>query len=152
MRCEVLANHTRAVTELKEKHGHDPAKWTWGAVHTATFRHPLGVGEKMTMLFNIGPIARGGYGLTPFATGGPTFTQTIGATFRAIMDPSNWDQSVATSVPGPSGQPGSPHFADLTVLWGSGQYFALPYSRAAVNADAEATLTLTKSQMIDRCL
>lgn len=69
--------------------------------------------------------------------------QTVGATFREIMDPSNWDRSVATSAPGQSGQPGSRHFSDLAKLWGEEQYFPLPFSEAAIQSNAEATLTLT---------
>jgi penicillin amidase len=49
---------------------------------------------------------------------------------------------VATSAPGQSGQPGSPHFSDLAKLWGDEHYFPLPYSDSAVSANAEATLLL----------
>ncbi len=132
-----------AVTELKGKLGPDMNKWTWGSVHTATFHHPLAVDAQLAAFLNIGPMPRDGYGLTPLATGGPAFKETIGATFREIMDLSNWDASVATSAPGESGQPGSPHFADLAALWGEGRYFPLPYSDAAVQAEAGKTLVLS---------
>jgi penicillin amidase len=59
------------------------------------------------------------------------------------MDLSDWDKSVGTSAPGQSGQPGSRHFSDLAKMWGDGRYFPLPYGDAAVQANAEATLTLT---------
>jgi penicillin G amidase len=117
-------------------------RWTWGAVHATTFRHALSVNDGLSSFFNVGPIPRDGYALTPLSTGGPAFTQTIGATFREVMDLANWDRSVATSAPGQSGQPGSPHYADLAKLWGEGQYFPLPYSDAAVQASAETTLVL----------
>jgi len=58
------------------------------------------------------------------------------------MDVGDWDRSVATSAPGQSGQPGSPHFSDLAKLWGDEHYFPLPYSDSAVSANAEATLLL----------
>jgi penicillin amidase len=133
---------TAAITQLKGEHGPDMAQWTWGSIHTATFKHPLAINAGMATLFNIGPIPRSGYGLTPFATGGPAFSQTIGATFREIMDLSDWDRSVATSAPGESGQPGSPHFDDLAKLWSEGHYFPLSYSDAAVKSNTEATLLL----------
>ena len=135
-----------AVGELTKKLGPDMKDWRWERLHSAMFHHPLGVTPTLAALFNIGPIPRDGYGLTPLATGGPGFTQTIGATFREIMDVSNWDRSVATSAPGQSGQPGSPHFSDLATMWGQGQYFPLPYSDAAVQAAAEKTLVLTPSK------
>jgi penicillin amidase len=96
----------------------------------------------MASLLNVGPISRDGYGLTPLSTGGKGFSQTVGATFREVIDVSDWDRSVATSAPGQSGQPGSPHFSDLAKLWGDEHYFPLPYSDSAVSANAEATLLL----------
>jgi penicillin amidase len=137
---------TAAVADLKMKLGPDMDGWKWEQLHTATFRHPLGVNASLASRLNIGPIPRDGYALTPFSTGGPSYTQTIGATFREIIDLSDWDKSVATSAPGQSGQPGSPHFADLAKLWGEGQYFPLPFTETAVRAAAEATLTLTPSK------
>jgi penicillin amidase len=138
----LLAALAAAVKELNGKFGNDMSRWTWGSMHSATFQHPLAVNKQMAKLFNIGPIPRGGYALTPFSTGGKGFSQTAGATFREIMDVGDWDKSVATSAPGQSGQPGSAHFSDLAKLWGDERYFPLPYSDSAVGANAEATLTL----------
>jgi penicillin amidase len=132
-----------AVKDLKEEFGADMAKWNWGAIHDATFKHPLAVNTDMAAMLNVGPIPRDGYGHTPFSTGGRGFTESVGATFREIMDVSDWDKSVGTSAPGQSGQPGSRHFSDLAKMWGDGRYFPLPYGDAAVQANAEATLTLT---------
>jgi penicillin amidase len=132
-----------AVKELKEKLGNDIASWKWGNLHNATFRHALAGDRDTQQLLNIGPIPRSGYGLTPFATGGRGFEQNSGSSFRDVLDPSNWDRSVATSAPGQSGQPLSPHFDDLAKLWGNEQYFPLSFTRSAVNRNAEATLTLT---------
>jgi penicillin G amidase len=131
-----------AVKDLKAKCGDDMTQWTWGSVHSATFHHPLASNPDLASLFNVGPISRDGYGLTPLSTGGKGYSQTVGATFREVMDPSNWDQSMATSAPGESGQPGSPHFSDLAKLWGDEHYFPLPYSEAAVGSNTEATLVL----------
>ena len=131
-----------AVKELKEKSGNTMSQWTWGSLHSATFRHPLAVDSQMAALLNVGPISRDGYGLTPLSTGGTGFSQTVGATFREIIDVSDWDKSVATSAPGQSGQPGSRHFSDLARLWGDERYFPLPYSDSAVSSNAEATLML----------
>jgi penicillin amidase len=142
----LIAALAAAVKDLKEKSGGDMSQWTWGSMHNATFRHPLAVNTEMATLLNIGPIPRDGYGLTPLSTGGRGFTQTIGATFREVLDVSEWDRSVATSAPGQSGQPGSRHFSDLAKLWGDERYFPLPYSDFAVGSNAEATLILTPEQ------
>ena len=76
------------------------------------------------------------------ATGGSGLDQDNGASFREIIDVGNWDGSVATSAPGQSESPRSRHFADLAKLWAAGEYFPLAFSDAAVNASAEAILTL----------
>ena len=138
----LIAALAAAVKNLKEKCGNDMSQWTWGSLHSATFQHPLAVNAQMASLFNVGPISRGGYALTPFSTGGKEFSQTVGASFREIMDVSDWDKSVATSAPGQSGQPASPHFSDLAKLWAEERYFSLPFSDSAVSANAEATLLL----------
>lgn len=135
-----------AVKELKQKCGNDMSQWAWGSVHSATFQHPLAVNPQMASLLNVGPISRDGYGLTPLSTGGKGFSQTVGATFREVIDVGDWDRSVATSAPGQSGQPGSPHFRDLAKLWGDERYFPLPYSDSAVSANAEATLLLVPEE------
>jgi penicillin amidase len=66
----------------------------------------------------------------------------IGASFREIVDVSNWDESVVTNAPGQSGSPRSAHFSDLAKAWAAGEYFPLVFSDAAVQANAESTLTL----------
>jgi penicillin amidase len=76
------------------------------------------------------------------ATGGRRFLQTHGASFREILDLADWDNSVATSTPGQSGQPASPHYGDLLALWRDGEYFPLAYSRAAVERATAHVLTL----------
>ena len=67
-----------------------------------------------------------------FLTAGANLKQQHGASFREVLDLANWDNSVATNVPGQSGQPGSPFYGNLLPLWEKGEYFPLLYSRAAV--------------------
>jgi penicillin amidase len=61
-----------------------------------------------------------------------TSAHTNGATYRHVLDLADWDKGVATSAPGQSGQPGSPHYDDLLPLWLKGEYFPLAFSRAQV--------------------
>ncbi len=65
-----------------------------------------------------------------------------GASFREIIDLSDWDNSVGTNVPGQSGQPGSPHYDDLVSLWANGEYFPLLFSREAIVENTAKLLTL----------
>ena len=124
----------RAVEKVKAKLGPDPGKWSWGKLHTATFRHPLAtLGPEYEKAFNLGPVGRPGDALTPNNTRhDENLRQVHGATYRQVFDLADWDHGLATSAPGQSGQPGSPHYGDLLPLWAEGQYFPLAFSRAKV--------------------
>src|SRR5205807_9807879 len=119
-----------------------------GAVHTVTFRHPLaGRSPAHARAFNVGPLERPGDEYCPNNTRhDDTFQQIHGATYRHLLDLADWDRGVATSAPGQSGQPGSPHYCDLAKLWGDERYFPLPYGDSAVSANTEATLLLIPEQ------
>jgi penicillin amidase len=140
----LLSTLADAGHELEQKEGADPALWSWGAMHTMTFRHSLDQMPRDRTLFDVGPVARPGDGNTVDATGGGAngFQQTAGASYREIFDVSNWDNSLAINTPGQSGQPGSRHYSDLLPLWEAGQYFPLLYSREAIEENAADVLTL----------
>ena len=122
--------------------GPDPNQWSWGKLHVVKFRHPLD--HTPDANFDLGPIPRPGDEYTVNATGywGDSYEQLSGASYREILDLSNWDQSLAVNTPGQSGQPGSAHYSDLMPLWDQGQYFPLAYSRDAVEKATTNRLTL----------
>ena len=132
-----------AMDDLSRLQGADPAKWSWGKLHVVRLRHPvdrLPGGES----FNLGPIERPGDGFTVNSTGtaGKSFEQSGGASFREIIDLSDWDRSLAVNTPGQSGVPGDKHYSDLLALWDKGEYFSLLYSRQAIEKHAERRLLL----------
>jgi hypothetical protein len=51
-----------------------------------------------------------------------------GSTHRHLFDLADWDPGLASSAPGQSGQPGSPHDQGLLPMWAKGQYLPLAYS------------------------
>ncbi len=121
--------------------GPDPAGWSWGRVHRAAFEHALAGSPALRALLNTQEVPRGGDATTPNATGSGS-RQTAGASFRLVLDVSDWDRSTTINVPGASGQPGSPHYADLLPLWAEGRYHPLPFSRTAVESHAAHRLVL----------
>ena len=125
-----------AVADLTKRFGADREKWRWGLVHTATFRHAL------TSRFDLPAASRSGDGNTVNMTGGRDFRQTAGASFREIIDLSDFDRSLVTNVPGQSADPRSKHYSDLLKLWGNDQYFPLVYSRQRVEQETESVLWL----------
>ena len=131
-----------AVEFLTRKFGQDWAAWRWGALHTATFRHTLGGSGLRASLLDRGPVERPGHAYTVNATSGPGLIQNSGATYRQVLDLSDWDRSLAINAPGQSGQPESPHYDDLLALWARNEHFPLVYSREAVEKQARERLRL----------
>jgi penicillin amidase len=123
------------------KLGDDETKWRWGQLHQSRFEHPLATTPERKSLFNLGPHPRGGDGTTPNATGGGAW-QTTGASFREVIDLSDWDRSTTINVPGESGQPGSPYYDNLYPLWAEGKYHPMLFSRKAIELNAAHRLTL----------
>lgn len=120
-----------AVDRLEGEQGADWSGWRWGHGRELTFEHPF------IAAFDAGTVERPGDGTTVNIGG-----LRHGASFREVIDLSDWDASVATSTPGQSGQPLSPHYDDLLEGWATGDYFALPYSRAAVESATTHRLML----------
>jgi penicillin amidase len=89
--------------------------------------------------FELAPHPRPGDADTVNSTGSSltSFEQNAGASFRELLDLSDWDNSVAINSPGQSGHPEDSHADDLLTLWLEGKYFPLAYSRSAVNRLAE---------------
>jgi penicillin amidase len=127
--------------QMVMRQGPDQAKWAWGNVHGMTFEHPLAFTVDRQAILNLPRVPRGGDSTTPNATGAGG-RQTAGASYREVIDLSNWDASTTINVPGASGQPESPHYGDLLPLWAEGKYHQMAFSRAAVERVAGERLRL----------
>jgi penicillin amidase len=138
-----------AVAELTKRFGLDPANWKYGqsGFHHALIRHPMSdaVNAATRAKLEVGPLPRGGDGLTINATGNAD-NQTSGGSFKIIVDTEDWDNSVAINTPGQSGNPDDPHYRDLFELWARGKYFTLAYSKSKVSAVTESITRLEPSR------
>ncbi len=131
----LLASLARGWDATAKRLGPDPVQWRWGTLHRAVFNHPLGgVVDEATrakLTVDAGPIPGSPY--TPLAASyGANYHLTAGASFRMVVDVGNWDATRVVNTPGQSGDAASPHYRDLAPIWARGDYFPLPYSRAAV--------------------
>ena len=118
---------TQAVERLRESQGSDPREWRWGRINRSEFPHTS------VSAYDLPAVERSGDGGTIFDTG---------ATFREIIDFSDFDNSRATSTPGQSMQPGSPFYSNLLPIWADEDYFPLLYTREAVEREGVYRLGL----------
>lgn len=140
-----LALKQTAVT-LHDLIGQDPRKWAWGKVHQVEFNHLFGRGRFMRTIFNRGQYPIGGDEDTVWMTASdlqmPFGLVRTSATYRQVLDVGDWDRSTAVLATGQSGQPTSPHYADMIDLWREGEQHPMLWTRRAVDAEAAATLWL----------
>ena len=132
-----------AVADCRARLGDDPASWAWGKLHHGYFEHVLST--VAPGMVDVGPLPKGGSSQTPMNAGYrmSDFRVTSGASFRMVIDVGNWDNSRAINAPGQSGDPRSPHYADLAPLWAAGEYVPLLYSKAAIDDVARLRIVLT---------
>lgn len=134
-----------AIDELTERLGHDMDAWRWGEVHRAVFAGPLALIPDLAELFTGGVVEVGGDEQT-ICQGAfepdHSYDVAVLASWRQIVDLSDADAAVGVHTTGQSGHPGSAHWNDLIPLWATGRLHPMPFTKAAVEADAEATLTL----------
>lgn len=142
----LISSLEEVVAELAHLMGPDQATWRYGLVKQTLYQHPLSRAVKAEYAdrFDVGPLPRGGYGYTVNNTSN-NLTQTHGATFRIIVDTGDWDRSAGTNAPGQSGDPASPHYADLFPSWASGRYFPVLYTRTRIeSAVSEVTILVPR--------
>jgi len=136
---------TAAMDELTAIVGSDPAKWTWGNVHTFTFSHPLGSVGALAPIFNRGPYPAGGNWNTVNSGAyyaDKAYSMGLGPAYRIISDPADWDASLSIIPSGESGQPFSPYYADQIDSWLAVKYHKLPFTMPAIQSAAQHTLRL----------
>jgi penicillin G amidase len=126
-----------AVSGLTERLGGDMSKWQYGqpAYKHVLLRHPLSraVNETTRDILDVGPVPRGGYQFTVNQTGAGD-NQTSGASFRIIVDTSDWDRTVGMNNPGQGGYPGHPHYEDLFELWAQDRFHPVFYTRDKIES------------------
>ncbi len=117
----------RALAELASRQGADWKAWRWGRMHQRAFPHPF------VAAFDLPTVER---------PGGAGTVAADGASYREILDVSDWDKSIVTNTPGQSAQPESPYYGNLLPLWANNDYFPLLFTRKTVEARAKHRLVL----------
>ena len=143
------AAFSSGVEELVDLLGDDTDAWTWGDLHTATFRNgslgDSGIGL-IDDRFNRGPFPASGSESVPNAVGwDPTEGYEVDwlPSMRMLVDLGDLTRSYAIHTTGQSGHIDHPHYDDMIPLWLDGRTVPFLWDRADIEADAEATLVLT---------
>ncbi|OGO64075.1 MAG: peptidase S45 [Chloroflexi bacterium RBG_19FT_COMBO_55_16] len=137
-----------AVEELESALGKDPAKWTWGDLHTLTLENQT-LGQSgiapIEALFNRGPFRTSGGDDIVNATGWDAATSYVVETLpsmRMIVDLGDLNNSLLIHTTGQSGHAYHPHYVDMTDLWRTIQYHPMLWERSQVEDQAEGHLHL----------
>ena len=134
-----------ALEEIEKRLGTDASKWQYGQEKNkhVLMKHPLSnaANAEMKKRLEVGPAPRGGYSYTVGSTG-EGLNQPSGASFRMIMDLSNWDATLCINTPGQSGNPDSPNYRNLFDLWTKDRYFPLFFTKEKVESVMKERLVL----------
>ena len=136
----------RTLAELRRNYGDDMASWGWGRAHIAEFPNP--VFDRIWLLRDWLHVAIPTSGGNDTVNRGPSairdpahpFVQRFGAGLRIVTDLANPTDSWMIATPGQSGNPLSPHFADLIERWRDFRYLQ------PGRAEPVATLTLVPNR------
>lgn len=137
-----------AVQDLESVFGDDPARWSWGGLHTASFENETlgtsGIGP-IEAIFNRGPFSTAGGDSIVNATGWDAehgYTVDWIPSQRMIVDLSGLADSLSIHSTGQSGHAFHPHYIDMADMWRLIEYHPMLWTRAQVELNLEGTLTL----------
>lgn len=125
---------------LEENQG-PPQKWDWARLHALHYRHPLGSIFLFSFL-NRGPFPVTGNAFTVKASYAFDYTTQYSASYRQIIDLSDWENSVCVLTSGQSGHFLSPFYDDQLPLWLNGEYHPMLFRRESIEAQATGILRL----------
>ena len=146
---DMLEASARSATEiLTTAQGSNPLQWRWGTLHAITLTHETfgtsGIAP-IEALFNRGPFPVGGGSSVVNATGWPLgegFATTTVPSMRMVVDLSDFDASGWNHLTGASGHAFHENYTDQTATWQAAGLIPWAFTRDAVTAATEHTLTL----------
>jgi penicillin amidase len=133
---------------LTSKQSPNSDEWEWGGLHQLELESSTlgdsGIGM-VERLFNRDGWDAAGGGSAVNATSWDAadgYDVTAAPSMRMVVSLADLDDSRWVSLTGVSGHPFSDHYTDQTDLWADGETLSWAFSRGAVEATEENTLTL----------
>lgn len=130
----------KAYKWLEENYG-GSEKWNWMKIHSIYFKHTLGE-VPLFRFFNRGPYPMDGNAFTVRASFSSGYRTGWGASYRQIIDLSNWKNSVCILTSGQSGHFLSRFYDDQIPFWLEGLYHPMLFDLLDVEAKARGILWL----------
>jgi len=142
----VKAAWQASLKHLRDTFGQDPANWKWGAAHTLTHVHPLGMQKPLDRLFNIGPFAAPGGHEVPNNLSAPIgpapWAVTYGPSTRRLVDFADPTHALGINPVGQSGVLFDAHYKDQAEDYVEGRYHAEHFAPDEVAANSHGLLRL----------
>lgn len=135
----LVATYREAITELEQKFGKYRTSWSYGALNTLEFAHPLARISLLKPMLNPSVLTMNGSANTVNAYGRG---KVWGVSMRQVVDLSNLDNSRQNITVGESGQPASPHYQDQVADWYRAQPHVFAFTSASVENHARHRLIL----------
>ncbi len=140
----VMASLERALEWLEGNYG-SSENWDWMNIHSIRFQHALGE-VPLFKFFNRGPYPVDGNAFSVRSSFGPGYGTSSGASFRQIIDLSDWKNSICVITSGQSGSFLSRFYDDQIPLWLEGEYHPMLFDSESIEANSFGTLKLTPSE------
>jgi penicillin amidase len=144
----IAKSFAEGVSEIEDKLGKDMNKWSWGELHTSTFRNGTlgnsGIGL-IESLFNRGPYPTSGGAAIVNATSWyspDSYEVTNVPSMRGIYDLSNFNNSLTVHTTGQSGHAYHQHYDDMAPMWAKIEYYPMLWDEGAVSQNTEGHLVL----------
>ncbi|MFC2160896.1 penicillin acylase family protein [Acidobacteriota bacterium] len=110
--------------------------WDWEDMHSLKFQHILGQ-SPLFRFFNAGTFPVSGDRFTIRASFSNNYDTTHGASYRQIVDLSDWSNSVCVLTSGQSGHFLSRYYDDQIPLWLEGLYHPMLYRSEDIEASSK---------------
>jgi penicillin amidase len=148
MAVEVEGILADTMNVCEQRMGKDRSAWSWGRLHRHVFRHPGATGKVTAWLLNPPDEPAHGDSNTinaswPLRANGSYDVSTI-PSMRMIASLGDPDGLFFIGPLGQSGQPGHPHYQDLTSIWLKGNHVRIPLSEEGVRGVTREKLVLTR--------
>jgi penicillin amidase len=130
-----------ALEDVRSVQGSSQSSWRWDRQNEVWFPHLPFQASPVLRLFFSRHVARGGDGFTVNPSM-PLHDQMIVASYRQIVDLSDFDRSLFILPLGESGQLLSGRYSDLLKDWNEGRYRPLRFSSSAVDRAAAHRLRI----------